>query len=52
MAIAVVIANSGTHAGLLASVFVEGRACGNGYVGESAVVIVVIENAGVLSQAT
>ena len=46
MAVAVVVAHGRAHAGLLASVFVEGRASGHGYVGERSVVVIPIENAG------
>src|SRR5579872_3263542 len=44
-AIAVVVGDGCAHAGLLAAVFVEGGAGGDGYIGESAVAIVAIQNA-------
>ena len=46
MAVAVVVGDRRAHAGLLASVFVEGRAGGDRDVGEGSVVIVAVENAG------
>ena len=46
VAVAVVVGDRRSHAGLLAPVFVEGRACGHRNIGESSIVIVVVENAG------
>ena len=45
-AVAVVIGDSGTHTGLLASVFIKRHACHYRNVGERAVAIVVVQNAG------
>src|SRR5881394_1855618 len=46
LAIAVEVADRRSHAGLFASVFVEGGACDHRDISEGAVVIVPIENAG------
>src|ERR1035438_7733627 len=46
MAVAVIVGNRRAHAGLLAAIFVEGCARSHGHVGEGAVVVVVVENAG------
>src|SRR5580704_16807362 len=46
VAVAVEIRNGGTHASLFFSVFVESRARKDGYIGEGAVAIVVVEHAG------
>src|SRR5260370_27944300 len=46
LAVAVVVGNGGTHAGLFAAVVIEGSASGHGEVGEGSVAIVVIEDSG------
>src|SRR5258708_36194190 len=46
IAVAVVVGNGGTHAGLFAAVVIEGSASGHGEIGEGSVAIVVIEDAG------
>src|SRR5437588_10438882 len=46
MAVAVVVGNGRSHARLLASVFVEGRARRDRDIGKRSVVIVAVENAG------
>src|ERR1700730_13110546 len=45
MAIAVVVGDGRAHPCLVAAVFIEGRACGYGDVGECSIVIIVVENA-------
>src|SRR4029077_10238078 len=46
LAVAIEIGDGGTHAGLRAAVFIEGRSGGDGNVGEGSIAIVVIQNAG------
>src|SRR5258708_30935016 len=46
IAVAVVVGNGGTHAGLFAAVVIEGSASGHGEIGEGSVAIVGIEDAG------
>src|SRR5664279_104064 len=45
-AVTVVIGDGGSHAGLFATLFVEGDSGHNRYVGESSIVIVVVKGAG------
>src|SRR4051794_41276058 len=46
VSIPVVVADGGTHAGLLAPVLVEGDACVGGAIGEGPVMVVAVENGG------
>src|SRR5260370_17943742 len=46
LAVAVVVGNGGTHAGLFAAIVIEGSASGHGEIGEGSVAIVVIKDAG------